>query len=806
MQNAKGRLAEAYTGSSTKRTDLGYSYSARGEVTDVWQAAQNSPGYYHVSAGYWPTGPAGLIQTLNLNMSGVPTWTYTPDGEGRSASVSASSGQNPVTSASYNLFSLPTAVTLGSGDSDAFTYDGNTGRMTGYSASLGVTPSVSLAVTGPQSGATYSDTDTFTVTVYGAANTPVYINQNNGGNVQMGTTNNTGNGMGTYTVSSQWASKYDGTYNQVWSVGSTAATPVLNFTLVSGTPTPTSVATTSTLGPSPSGTLTWNANGTLAQLAGVDGFNAGNTQTCNYTHDDLARLGQIDCGVNNGSTKFGQGYSYDGGNGPFGNISWAALNNHSGSTFSMGYNPSTNHFTGTAQYDANGNLLSDGSHSYSWDAEGNLRNIDGGGYIRYDAFDRRLEQPNGSGYLDVIYGPDGSKLALVNVQSGVATLAKAFVPLPGGATAVYNSSGLAWYRHPDWLGSSRIASTPSTRTMYYDGAYSPMGETIAEAGTTDRNFTGQNQDLAPDLYDFTYRDYHAANGRWISPDPAGMGAVDPANPQTWNRYAYVANSPLANVDADGQDAEGAVIFLDGPFAPVIDIFATVFDMFELMGGGGHPPPAPPGPPQPAAPPALSGTGPLSAGGGGSEGEPWSEQVPIGVGGLPLNTGTVFGSGNTGPYVFSAMNGNTAMSFGPCMKKRAQFFSLIGMVDLAAALAGKDLNWRNKPVLDFLLGNATLGLATGVLGDNSPGGTLGSAYNRFDPLGRGMGKVGTQGTRKATYPIMNIAGKPGLRTAEVLERGALLKSGLAIGRVLGSILKLDPGFIAGEALTCVLQPE
>jgi hypothetical protein len=123
----------------------------------------------------------------------------------------------------------------------------------------------------------------------------------------MGTTD----GTGTYTVSSHWSPTYDGTYSQVWSVGSTAATPVLNFTLVSGTPTPTSVATTSTLGPSSSGTLTWNANGTLAQLAGVDGFNAGNTQTCNYTHDDLGRLGQIDCGVNNGSTKFGQGYSYD---------------------------------------------------------------------------------------------------------------------------------------------------------------------------------------------------------------------------------------------------------------------------------------------------------------------------------------------------------------------------------------------------------------------------------------------------------------------------------------------------------------
>jgi RHS repeat-associated protein len=136
--------------------------------------------------------------------------------------------------------------------------------------------------------------------------------------------------------------------------------------------------------------------------------------------------------------------------------------------------------------------------------------------------------PNWTG---IIYGPDGSKLALVNVQSGVRTLAKAFAPLPGGGTAVYNSSGLAWYRHADWLGSSRIASTAGG-TMYYDGAYSPMGEMMAEAGTQDRNFTGQNADLAPDLFDFQYRDYHPIHGRWLSPDPAGIGAVDPTNPQS----------------------------------------------------------------------------------------------------------------------------------------------------------------------------------------------------------------------------------------------------------------------------------
>ena len=35
---------------------------------------------------------------------------------------------------------------------------------------------------------------------------------------------------------------------------------------------------------------------------------------------------------------------------------------------------------------------------------------------------------------------------------------------------------------------------------------------------------------------FEARELHPVQGRWISPDPAGLQAVDPARPQTWNRY------------------------------------------------------------------------------------------------------------------------------------------------------------------------------------------------------------------------------------------------------------------------------
>jgi hypothetical protein len=128
MSNAKARLAEAYTCTTcpgTKITDLGFSYSARGETTDVWESTLNSGGYYHVTAQYWPNG---AVNTLS-GVPGVPTITYGADGEGRTSTVSASSGQNPVTSTSYNVASQVTAITLGSLDNDAMTFDPNTGRV-----------------------------------------------------------------------------------------------------------------------------------------------------------------------------------------------------------------------------------------------------------------------------------------------------------------------------------------------------------------------------------------------------------------------------------------------------------------------------------------------------------------------------------------------------------------------------------------------------------------------------------------------------------------------------------------------------
>ncbi len=273
------------------------------------------------------------------------------------------------------------------------------------------------------------------------------------------------------------------------------------------------------------GNLTWNANGTLHQLQISDNYDANNAQTCLYGYDDLMRLLSANCG-----SAWSQTFSYD----VFRNITKTGSQN-----FQNGYG-SGNHVTGFS-YDGMGNVTLDNlGNTYTYDAEGRPLTAAGVQTI-FDAFNRAVNQNRNGTYTQIVYAPDGTKFAFMNGQ----TVQKYFVPLVGGMQAVYNASGLQYYRHSDWLGNSRFAAT-SSGTMYYDAAYAPFGESYVEMGTTDRSFTGQTQDTTPGLYD-PVPPAEFVEGRWLVPDPAG-GSVDITNPQTWNRYAYVVNNPLNAID------------------------------------------------------------------------------------------------------------------------------------------------------------------------------------------------------------------------------------------------------------------
>jgi RHS repeat-associated protein len=301
-------------------------------------------------------------------------------------------------------------------------------------------------------------------------------------------------------------------------------------------------------GATDSGALTWNPNWTLSQLAITDDINSGGSQTCTYSsYDDFGRLGKVSCG-----SAWSQAFSYD----PFGNITKTGS-----SQWMPGYNEATNQASPPITYDNNGNMTNDTLRTYAYYVDNKLGSINSttctifgstdGTCILYDALGREVERGVNGAYNEVMYTPVG-KTAIMN---GETTTVSAYFPLPGGATLYETGStgSNAYFWHKDWLGSVRLSSLIANRTVFFDRQFAPFGESNSNFGNTaGLDFTGDTQDsFVGLLYDTPGREYHPGQGRWLSPDPAGISAVDPTDPQSWNRYAYVMNNPLSNIDQTG---------------------------------------------------------------------------------------------------------------------------------------------------------------------------------------------------------------------------------------------------------------
>ncbi len=304
-----------------------------------------------------------------------------------------------------------------------------------------------------------------------------------------------------------------------------------------------------TVGTSPqtiTGSLGWNPNGTLGSLTITDPFNSADAQTCAYGYDPILRLTSVNCTSGTPpSNLWNQNFSYD----AFGNITKTVPLNGTGIGFVPTYDPATNRFNSVGglatSYDNNGNLKFDGTLNYSWDGENRPATLNGFS-ITIDALGRIVEKNSSGTYTQFVYSTTGQKIAVMNGQ----TLSRTYIPLPGGAVAKYNTGGFNSIRHADWLGSSRVVTTPS-QTVDTDMAYAPFGESYAKVGTYGPDFTGQLQDITGSLYDFLLREQNANQGRWITPDPAGSSAANLQNPQSWNRYEYAGNNPLSIVDLLG---------------------------------------------------------------------------------------------------------------------------------------------------------------------------------------------------------------------------------------------------------------
>lgn len=121
-----------------------------------------------------------------------------------------------------------------------------------------------------------------------------------------------------------------------------------------------------------------------------------------------------------------------------------------------------------------------------------------------------------------------------------------------GASTAVRDTPIFRYQLPDHLGSVALELDNVGDVLSYE-EYSAYGETTYQATPNipkPYRFSGKEQDSETGLYYFGARYYAASVGRWISPDPIGIGDGP-------NVYCYVRCNPVSFVDPDGKALAGA---------------------------------------------------------------------------------------------------------------------------------------------------------------------------------------------------------------------------------------------------------
>ena len=196
----------------------------------------------------------------------------------------------------------------------------------------------------------------------------------------------------------------------------------------------------------------------------------------------------------------------------------------------------------TYLYDADGNTTSDGTGTYSWNAAGQLKSVTAGNTstsYSYDGNNHRVGTTVGRTSTTQTYDPLIG--ALVLEQSGTKNIRKYDYGI--GLLSVTAGSATSSYL-TDALGSVRgVASSAGALTHGY--SYNPYGDTRATTSAKNApenplQFTGAYRSSS--LHQMGARDYRATDGRFLSPDPAGIPG---------RGYSYAAANPMANIDPSG---------------------------------------------------------------------------------------------------------------------------------------------------------------------------------------------------------------------------------------------------------------
>jgi len=204
------------------------------------------------------------------------------------------------------------------------------------------------------------------------------------------------------------------------------------------------------------------------------------------------------------------------------------------------FNPATGR---NYTYDANGNMLTRGNQTLTWDIDNRVSqiSISGGGttFMEYDYTGMRVKKnaPTGITLFPFPgYEIDPSGVVTKYIRIGVET----FAAKKGNNKLFY---------HNDHLGSVNVI-TDINGSQGQLNEYDPWGGVAKTVGIADptHRFNGKELDPESGLYYYGGRYYDPEISRFISPDPF-VQTIE--NPQNLNRYAYVLNNPQNYIDPSG---------------------------------------------------------------------------------------------------------------------------------------------------------------------------------------------------------------------------------------------------------------
>jgi len=278
-------------------------------------------------------------------------------------------------------------------------------------------------------------------------------------------------------------------------------------------------------------------NGNITnQLWGTAGSLA---NTFTYTYDPLNRLLAGDTGAG----KYEKDISYD----VMGNIISLNRDTTGVQTYSYAGNRLSSVSGGASRsytYDVNGNALTDGANTLTFNYLNLPATVSGGVSITYtyDALGRKLKKVSSGTITDYISGIQytGGAIDFIQTEEGLARKV--------GSNYSYE------YALTDHLGNNRLTFdiySSAARKIQRDNYY-PFGKTFASYTIGTRNnylYNGKELQEGLAQYDFHARFYDPITGRWNVVDPMAekYSLISP--------YNYTLNNPIRYIDPTGMEIE-----------------------------------------------------------------------------------------------------------------------------------------------------------------------------------------------------------------------------------------------------------